>query len=396
MKMRRIMSIALAGAMTIGMLAGCGGSSASSTASTSGGEASSELTWKIGMIGPLTGAAALYGTDVANAGQIAVDEINAAGGINGYKIEYNTQDDEHDAEKSMNAYNTLKDWGMQILTGPVTSTPCAAVAALAADDNMFLLTPSGSSLDCIANDNAFAVCFNDPQQGTKSAEYFAEHFPDAVIGTLYDSSTPYSAGIEQNFEAKGKELGINIADIESFTVDTATDFTAQLQKLKEAGCTYVFLPIYYQEASVILQQASNMGFDPEFFGCDGMDGILSMEGFDTSLAEGLMLLTPFSADATDDLTVNFVKSFQEKYSRIPNQFGADQYDGIYALKMAIEKADLTPEASISDICEALKKSITEIKVEGLTGTITWAATGEPDKEPKAVKIENGAYVSIEG
>ncbi len=394
MKMRKIMSIALAGAMTIGMLAGCGGSSSGSASGSTGGTASAP-TWKIGMIGPLTGAAAIYGTDVANAGQIAVDEINAAGGINGYMIEYSTQDDEHDAEKSMNAYNTLKDEGMQILTGPVTSTPCAAVAALAADDNMFLLTPSGSSLDCIANDNAFAVCFNDPQQGSKSAEYFAEHFPEAVIGTLYDSSTPYSAGIEQNFEAKGKELGINIADVESFTVDTATDFTAQLQKLKEAGCTYVFLPIYYQEASVILQQASNMGFDPEFFGCDGMDGILSMKGFDTSLAEGLMLLTPFSADATDELTVNFVESFKKAYDRIPNQFGADQYDGIYALKAALEKADLTPEASVSEICEALKTTITEIKVEGLTGTITWAATGEPDKEPKAVKIENGAYVSIE-
>ncbi|MCR5293917.1 MAG: ABC transporter substrate-binding protein [Lachnospiraceae bacterium] len=393
--MKKWTGLLLAGCMAAGALAGCGGSSTGST-QTGGGEGSEELTWKIGMIGPLTGPVAIYGTDVKNAGQIAVDEINAAGGINGYQIEYRAEDDEHDAEKAMNAYNTLKDWGMQILAGAVTSTPSTAVEALTAEDNMFQLTPSGSSKACIEEANAFAVCFNDPQQGTKSAEYFAEHFPDAVIGTLYDSSTEYSAGIEANFESKGAALGLDIADVESFTADNNTDFTAQLNKLKSAGCTYVFMPIYYQEASVILQQAANMGFTPDFFGCDGMDGILDIEGFDTSLAEGLMLLTPFAADAEDELTVNFVENFRSAYEKTPNQFGADQYDGIYALKLAIEKADLTPEASVSDICEALKTAITQIEVDGLTGTITWAASGEPDKEPKAVMIKDGAYVSIEG
>jgi len=393
-KMSRFVSLALCGVLAVGMLAGCGGSSSSQSGSE-GAASDGELKWVIGEIGPVTGAVAVYGQDVADAGKIAVDEINAAGGINGYQIEYVTADDEHDQEKAVNAYNSLKDKGMQILTGTVTSGPCTAVEAETAADNMFQLTPSGSSKDCIKEANAFAVCFNDPQQGTKSAEYIAEHLSDKTVATIYDSSDIYSSGIETNFEAKAKELGINVVSAAAYTQDSSTDFSAQLQAAKDGGADLIFLPIYYKDAATILTQANNMGYTPAWFGCDGMDGILGMEGFDASLAEGLMLLTPFAADATDELTVNFVTKFQEDYGRIPNQFGADEYDAMYALKAAIEKADLTPDMSISDICEALKVSITEIELEGLTGTITWASTGEPDKEPKAVVIQDGVYVSIE-
>lgn len=404
MKMKKLMALMLTGMLAVGALAGCGGSSSSSSgesaapaeAATEGeAAASGDATWKIGEIGPITGGAAIYGLDVAHGAELAVKEINEAGGIGGYQIEYKYEDDEHDAEKSVNAYNTLKDWGMQILLGTVTSTPCTAVAAETANDQMFQLTPSGSSLDCIANDNCFAVCFNDPQQGAKSAQYIASHFADAKIATIYDSSTPYSAGIEATFEAEAETQGLNVVAKTSFTVDSATDFSAQIQQIKDAGADFVFLPIYYTEASIILQQAADAGLAVTYFGCDGMDGILGVENFDTSLAEGLMLLTPFAADATDDLTVNFVTSFKEAYGNTPNQFGADAYDGMYALKAAIEAAGITPDASTADICEALKASIQTISVEGLTGTITWAASGEPDKEPKAVKIEGGNYVSIE-
>lgn len=404
MKMKKLMALMLTGMLAVGALAGCGGSSSSSSGESAApaeaaaeGEAaaSGDATWKIGEIGPITGGAAIYGLDVAHGAELAVKEINEAGGIGGYQIEYKYEDDEHDAEKSVNAYNTLKDWGMQILLGTVTSTPCTAVAAETANDQMFQLTPSGSSLDCIANDNCFAVCFNDPQQGAKSAQYIASHFADAKIATIYDSSTPYSAGIEATFEAEAETQGLNVVAKTSFTVDSATDFSAQIQQIKDAGADFVFLPIYYTEASIILQQAADAGLAVTYFGCDGMDGILGVENFDTSLAEGLMLLTPFAADATDDLTVNFVTNFKEAYGNTPNQFGADAYDGMYALKAAIEAAGITPDASTADICEALKASIQTISVEGLTGTITWSATGEPDKEPKAVKIEGGNYVSIE-
>lgn len=350
----------------------------------------------IGGIGPVTGAAAAYGISVMNGAQLAVDEINAAGGINGYQVEFISADDEHDAEKSVNAYNDLKDKGMQMLLGTVTSAPCIAVGGEAANDNMFLLTPSGSAVDCIAYENAFRVCFSDPAQGAKSAQFIGEHALATKVGIIYDSSDPYSTGIMESFVAEAANQGIEVVSSEAFS-DNRTDFSAQLNKAKDAGAELVFLPFYYQEAALVLKQASDMDYAPKFFGCDGMDGILTVENFDTSLAEGLMLLTPFTPNAEDEMTQNFVKAYEEAYDGlVPIQFGADAYDGIYAIKAALEDAGATPDMSVSDLCEALKVSMGNITVEGLTGTITWdAATGEPEKEPKAVMIENSEYVAMD-
>ena len=333
----------------------------------------------IGAIGPITGAAGAYGTSVMNGAQIAVDEINEAGGINGYQVELLTADDTHDAELSVNAYNDLKDQGMQMLLGTVTSAPCIAVEGEAVNDNMFLLTPSGTAVDCIFGENAFRVCFSDPAQGTASAQYIGEHGLASKIAIIYDSSDPSSAGITEYF-------------MEAFS-DNRTDFSAQLNKAKEGEAELVFLPIYYQEAALILQQASSMDFAPAFFGCDGMDGILGVENFDTSLAEGLMMLTPFTPNAEDEMTQNFVKTYEERFDGlVPIQFAADAYDGIYAMKAALEDAGAAPDMSVSDICEAMKASMGNITITGLTGEISWdVATGEPNKEPKAVVIENGEY-----
>ena len=352
-------------------------------------------TFKIGGIGPITGGAAVYGQAVMNASQMAADEINAAGGINGYQIEFNFQDDEHDAEKSVNAYNTLKDWGMQMLLGTVTSTPCTAVEGEAANDNMFLLTPSGSAVESISGDNAFRVCFSDPNQGTASAQYIGENGLAEKVAVIYNSSDVYSSGIYNTFATEAANQPFEIVSAEAFTEDSKTDFSVQLQKAKDAGADLVFLPIYYTEASLILSQADKMGYAPQFFGCDGLDGILNVENFDTSLAENVMLLTPFAADATDDLTVNFVKNYKDKFNgETPNQFAADTYDAIYAIKAAAEKAGITADMSASDICDAMKSAMTEITVNGLTGNITWSADGEPTKEPKAVKIVNGSYTAM--
>lgn len=350
-------------------------------------------TFKIGGIGPMTGAAAVYGNAVMNAAQIAVDEINEAGGVNGAQLEFNPQDDEHDAEKSVNAYNALKDWGMQMLLGSVTSTPCIAVEAEAVNDNMFLLTPSGSAVDCItAGDNAFRVCFSDPDQGAASAKYIGENGLAEKVAVIYDSSDVYSSGIYATFQAEAANQPFEIVSAEAFTADSKTDFSVQLQKAKDAGADLVYLPIYYNEASLIFTQAAAMGYAPKWFGVDGIDGILSVEGFDTSLAEGVMLLTPFSADAEDDLTKNFVAKYQEKFGEVPNQFAADAYDGIYIMKAALEQAEATPDMDASALCDAMKVAMTEITVDGLTGAgMTWNAEGEPSKEPKAVVIENGAY-----
>ena len=357
--------------------------------------AASGEVFKIGGIGPVTGAAAVYGLAVKNGAQIAVDEINADGGINGYQIDFQFQDDEHDAEKSVNAYNTLKDWGMQVLMGTVTSAPCVAVADKTNADNMFQITPSGSSVECAQNPNVFRVCFSDPDQGAASATYIAENKLAEKIAVIYDSSDVYSSGIYEKFAAEAANQGLEIVDAEAFTADSNKDFSTQLQKAKDAGADLVFLPIYYTEASLILKQADTMGYAPKFFGCDGMDGILQVENFDTKLAEGLMLLTPFAADAQDELTQKFVTSYKENYGETPIQFAADAYDAIYAIKAAMEEADITPETSVSDTCDKMKEAMLKIKVNGLTGEdMTWTEDGEPHKAPKAVKVVDGAYQAM--
>lgn len=380
-KINKILSVALVAVMMVATLVGCGNNNASS------GDV-----FKIGGIGPITGDAATYGEAVKNGIQIAVDEINANGGINGYQIEYKFEDDENDPEKSVNAYNVLKDWGMQMLVGSTTSGCTVAVAAESANDNMFQLTPSGSSTDCTINDNVFRVCFSDPDQGKASANYISNNNLATKIAVIYDSSSVYSAGIYQTFAQQAAENGLEVT-ASAFTSDNKTDFSVQLQTAKEAGAELVFLPIYYQEASAILSQADTMGFDPLWFGCDGLDGLLTgVENWDTQLAEGVMLLTPFAADATDDLTQNFVKTYEEKYGQTPNQFAADAYDAVYAIKAAAEAGNVTPSMSISDMCEAMKTSMTTISIDGLTGVdMSWTATGEPNKEPKAVEIVDGAY-----
>lgn len=382
-KINKILSVALVAVMVCATLVGCGNSG-----STDSGDV-----FKIGGIGPTTGDAATYGTAVKNGIQIAVDEINEAGGINGYQIEYKFEDDENDAEKSVNAYNVLKDWGMQMLVGSTTSGCSVAVAAESANDNMFQLTPSGSSTNCTANANVFRVCFSDPDQGKASANFIASNKLATKIAVIYDSSSEYSSGIFASFAQQAAENNLEITS-SAFTSDNKTDFSVQLQSAKENGAELVFLPIYYQEASAILSQADTMGFDPLWFGCDGLDGILTgVENWDTTLAEGVMLLTPFAADAKDDLTQNFVRKYVDVYGETPNQFAADAYDAVYAIKAAAEAANLKPDMSISDMCEAMKTAMTTISINGLTGAdMTWTADGEPNKGPKAVEIVDGKYV----
>ena len=350
---------------------------------------------KIGGIGPVTGGAAVYGLAVQHGAELAVKEINEAGGINGMTVEFNFQDDEHDTEKAVNAYNTLKDWGMQMLMGTVTSNPCIAVAAKTKEDNMFQLTPSRSAVECIQYDNAFRVCFSDPNQGAASARYIGENKLATKVAVIYDSSDVYSSGIFAKFSAEASNQGIEVVAAEAFTADSKTDFTVQLQKAKDSGAELVFLPIYYTEASLILTQANTMGYAPAFFGCDGLDGILNVENFDTKLAEGVMLLTPFAADAEDEATKHFVTEFNAAYNETPNQFAADAYDAIYAIKAAAEKAGVTADMNVSDMCEAMKKAMTEVSVDGVTGEgMTWTADGEPSKAPKAVKIVDGVYSAM--
>lgn len=384
---KKMMSAALTAAMTVTMLAGCGGGET---------EKGSSDTIKIGGIGPVTGDAAIYGEAVKNGAELAVKEINEAGGINGAQIEFNFQDDEADAEKAVNAYNTLKDWGMQALLGTVTSAPCVAVGEVAQADNMFLLTPSGTAVECVQYDNAFRVCFSDPMQGAESAKYIVDNQLATKIAVIYNSSDVYSTGIYQAFAKEAETEGLEIVAAEAFTAESKTDFSVQLQKAKDAGAELVFLPFYYSEAALVLQQAAGINYSPIFFGCDGMDGILDVEGFDADLANNLMFLSPFTPTSTDEAIQKFVTDYKEAYGGTPNQFAADAYDGVYAMKAAMEKAEVTPDMSASDICDVLKGAMTEITISGVTAKeLTWEASGEPSKAPMVVKIADGDYAVVE-
>ena len=349
---------------------------------------------KIGGTGPLTGGAAIYGNAAKNGAEIAVEEINAKGGI---QFELRYEDDTHDAEKAVNAYNTLKDWGMQISLGSVTSKPCEATSAETYADRIFALTPSASSVAVInGKDNQFQMCFTDPNQGSASAQYIADKSLASKVAIIWKNDDVYSKGIYDTFMAAAPGLGLEVVSDTTFNDGNATDFSVQIADAQSKGAELVFLPMYYDAASLILTQASAAGFAPKWFGVDGMDGILDLEGFDKSLAEGVYLLTPFNADSADERTQAFVAKFQERFGGIPNQFAADGYDCVYAFAQACEAAGITADMSAEEVCDAMIEQFTTMTFDGLTGEgMTWGADGAVTKSPKGMIIENGAYVGLD-
>jgi len=378
--MKKLFAIVLAVAMVAAMFTGC-------QSSASGGKI------KIGMSGPLTGDAAEYGVAVKAGMEIAIEEINAKGGL---QFELNAQDDEAVGEKAESAYNNLMDWGMQIFAGTVTSGAGLSVAPKAAEDGIFMFTPSGSAVDLVlSGKNVYQMCFTDPNQGASAAELMKAKSLGSKIAVIYDSSDEYSTGIFEGFQEKAQEVGLNIVKVTSFTNDTSADLSTQVTQCKDAGADLVFLPIYYTEASSILISANTMGYKPTFFGCDGMDGILAVDGFDKSLAEGLILMTPFDANATDDATKSFVEKYKTKTGATPNQFAADAYDVIYALYNACTAAGVTAETSYKDMCTALQGQFATMKFDGLTGSgMSWDEDGMISKAPAAVKIQESVYVPL--
>ncbi len=396
--MKKSLSMLLAGAMLVGTLAGCGGGSNAATTDNSGTEENTATgtAFKIGGTSPLTGDAAIYGNAVKNGAELAVQEINAEGGDIQFEVHF--EDDQGQPDLAANAYAALKDWGMQLSLGAVTSKPGEAIAPLHQEDHIFALTPSASSEANVENnDVVFQMCFTDPNQGLASADYIADQQLGTKIGIIYQSDEVYSVGIRDTFVEEAEAKGLDIVVEQTFTADNRNDFSVQLNACRDAGADLLFLPIYYTPASLILTQANQMGYAPKIFGVDGMDGILTVENFDTSLAEGVMLLTPFNADATDEATVNFVTKYEEAYGETPNQFAADAYDCIYAYKLALETAGCTPDMSASELCDAMLETFPTITFEGLTGDgqgITWDDNGMVSKSPKGMVIENGAYVGM--
>ena len=398
MKFNSVMKSGLAALMSLSLVA-CGGSSASTS---TGGSATGTAAFKVGGTGPTTGDAAIYGQAVENGAKLAVEAVNAAGKV---ALEFNFQDDQADGEKASTAYNTLIDWGMQVSIGATTSGAGQALSPLFVQDDIFAITPSGSSTAVIYQNtetntdpygNVFQMCFTDPNQGVASADYISANKDlGTKVAIIYRNDDNYSSGITDKFKEEAEKVNLDVVYTGGFANGT-TDFSVYVTAAKDAGADIVFLPIYYQPASQILAEANKQGYTPTFFGCDGMDGILTMEGFDTTLAEGLYMLTPFAADATDDATVDFVTKYKDAYGETPNQFAADAYDAVMAIAQALEKAGVSATDAQADITAALKTQFTSMTFDGLTGTnVTWNENGEVSKAPKAIVIQGGAYVSAE-
>lgn len=377
--MKKFLCMMMAVLMVLAMAA-CGGE----PANNGGNDTPDATTVKIGGIGPLTGAYANYGLSEKNGAELAVKEINEAGGIAGKQIELSYQDSQGESESAVNAYGKLMDWGMEVSLGCVLSGENASVVAAARDDDVLLITPSGSADKCIdGNDKAFRVCFYDSYQGAAAAQYIKDNNMVDTVGILYQSDNDYSVGLYNAFVAKCGELGITIAETQTFTSSTNTDFSTQVSALVSSGVKLVFIPLYAEEASTFLTQAhGKFADDVYFFGADGLDGILGKVEQDTSLANNVLMLTPFAADNPAENVQSFVKKYQEAYGATPDQFAADAYDAIYVIKAAVEKAGSTSGA-------ALASALTSLTVEGVTGTMTWAADGNTNKPASAILYYDG-------
>ena len=394
--MKKVIAVMMAVCMVFAMAA-CGSSgstntpagtsnnssSAANTPAASGTDTAAE-TVVMGGIGPLTGPYANYGTSVYNGAKLAVEEINAAGGINGMQVTLKFEDSQGDPESAVNAYGKLMDEGMQLSLGGVFSGETASIVAAANEDDIMLLTPSGSA-DAIleGNDKAFRICFYDSFQGAAAAQYIVDNNMATEVGVFYESDYDYSKGLYNSFVEKANELGLTIKETQTFTTGTNTDFSTQINALVNSGVKVVFIPIYAEEASTFLTQAKGkFADDVYFFGADGLDGILGKVEQDVSIANNVLMLTPFAADDTAENVQAFVKAYEAAYEATPDQFAADGYDAVYVYKAAVEAAGSTSG-------EALAATMLSLSVDGVTGTMTWTEDGNTNKPASAIVYKDG-------
>lgn len=397
--MKKIISSMLATLTIVAVLASCGndtqknissGDSKPESAGTSTAAESPKNTevFKIGAIGPLTGPAAAYGTSVKQGAEIAIKEINDAGGVTvgdkTYTFELIFEDDEATEDKALQAYSAVMDQGANVLMGAVTSGSSIAIADSTYADGILQLTPSASAEAAIKNDNAFRICFSDPEQGVAMADYMVNTLNKKKVAVIYNNSSDYSTGLREAFEAEVAELGGTVVASEAFA-DGDMDFSSQLTKIKGTDAEIIYVPAYYQEATYITSQAAEKGLTLPFIGSDGWDGVLGTVT-DKETVEGAIFSAPFSAYVDEPHIKSFVEAYDAAYKAVPDQFAADAYDCIYAFKAVMEKA-----GSIES--EALIASMTEINVHGLTGDdISFDKSGAAKKEVRFIKIENGIYI----
>ena len=377
MKVTKILAFVLTFALCMGMLAACGGEV---------NYAKDNTEFVIGVSGPLTGGAGIYGQAVANAAQMAVDEINAAGGFNGVNFKLVATDDMHDASKVSTNYSSMLEGGMQLSLGTVTTAPGLEFTNLSKEDNVFFLTPSASGDDIPANENGFQMCFADGNQGKVAADFVNQNFSGQTIGVFYKSDENYSKGIYDQFKAN-LDAAVTVVET-SFSDANATDFASQIDTLKDMK--FVFMPIYYQPATMFMTQAKDIiAADAVYYGCDGFDGIEGMEGFDINeIPQAITMLSHFNSKAEDGKAKEFIDKYVEKYGKDTlNQFGASAYDCVYALFGAMKAAvaagkEIPVTISASDMCEILKEQFAGgyTVTDAVTGaSISWDANGYVNK-----------------
>ncbi len=349
----------------------CGGNGSGSSYTANNTE------YFIGTTGPLTGDNASYGTSVKNGASLAIEEINAAGGLNGVKFKFDMKDDKATVADATTGYNALLEAGMQISLGSVTTDSCDAFGAMAVEDNLFFITPSASAAKVIdGRDNGFRVCFGDPDQGTLAADYLVKNYKN--IGVIYNTSDTYSMGIFEAFEAQMTKNNGNYKEA-TFDTENNKDFSTQIEQLKD--CDVIFLPMYYQEGSLICKAATAKGCKADLIGSDGFDGIADLID-EKTVTNKVMYITPFDAESTDATVSAFVNSYKAKYGETPDQFAADGYDAVYAIYNAMKAAGVNDVTiNPSDLCEMVKTAITadDFSLTGATGTMTWDASGACQK-----------------
>lgn len=374
--MKKVLAFVLALALAVCGLTAC-------SAKKNDGYTSENTEYVIGATGPLTGDASSYGISVQQGAQLAIEEINAAGGLNGVNFRLDMRDDKADAGEAQRAYLSLYEAGMQVSLGSVTSASCEAFGTKAAEDGLFFITPSASAASVIeTGDTAFRVCFGDPDQGTLAAEELTSKYKK--IGAIYDTSDTYSSGIYDAFKAKMAELNVSYIE-QSFDKENKRDFSTQVAALKD--CDVIFLPIYYTEAGLIAKTCAAKGCDAVLFGCDGLDGVATQ--IDASVKNKVKYITPFDVNSTDAQVSKFVSAYKAKYNTLPDQFAADGYDAVYVIYNAMKKAGVNDvKIDAASLGEIMVETVTasDFSYQGVTGKMTWDASGACNKVPVIVEL----------
>ncbi|MFT9848861.1 ABC transporter substrate-binding protein [Aneurinibacillus sp. REN35] len=389
MKKRKVTGILLTLMLSAGMIAGCGGAKDTSTAS-SGGQAVAGDTIKIGANLELSGGTASYGQSAGQGIDLAVEEINKNGGVNGKKLEVVKVDNKSDAAESTNAAIKLTSQEkVTAIIGPATSGAVIAEAQIATDNKTVVITPSGTNAEITVSKDGklqeymFRTCFIDPFQGTVAANFAAKELKVKNAAIFLDSASDYSKGLAASFEKTFTENGGKVVAKEAY-IAKDTDFRATLTRIKAANPDFIFIPGYYEEVGLIIKQAREMGIKAALMGGDGWDSPTLADLAGKDALNNAYTIAHYASDDPDPKIKEFVKAFQDKYQgKAPNGFNALGYDSVYFLADGLKRAgDLDPVK--------IKDALAQTKDLSLvSGKFTVDEQHNPIKAATILKYENG-------